>query len=357
MSSITASSPADVARAAFDGGRGYLAACTAGLPSRATRRAVIADLDAAARGHVDISAYCAAVESARASFAQLVGVSALDVAIGSQTSVFAALVAGAVPDDGEVLVPTGDFSSIVMPFVHAGRGIRVRSVPLAGLADAVDARTSLVAFSLVQSSTGEIADADAVVAAAARHGARTFCDATQAVGWMPVDATAFDAVVCHAYKWLCAPRGVAFLAVRDDVAATLPTPFAGWYAGEDPWMSCYGGDSALARGARRFDVSPAWQAFVGAAPALELFASLPAAEIHAHVTGLAAMFCEGMRLPIPTARSAIVTWDDPDGRALAALTAAGLVASGRAGRARVAFHIFNDADDVALALHALGGAF
>ncbi|ERK70936.1 hypothetical protein N136_02723, partial [Leifsonia aquatica ATCC 14665] len=38
----------------------------------------------------------------------------------------------------------------------------------------------------------------------------------------------------------------------------------------------------------------------------------------------------------------------------AALTAAGLRASGRAGRARVAFHLWNSPDDVRTALHALG---
>ena len=43
---------------------------------------------------------------------------------------------------------------------------------------------------------------------------------------------------------------------------------------------------------------------------------------------------------------AILTWPDPTGADLAALTAAGLRASGRAGRARVAFHLWNTPDDV-----------
>jgi hypothetical protein len=36
------------------------------------------------------------------------------------------------------------------------------------------------------------------------------------------------------------------------------------------------------------------------------------------------------------------------------MTASGIIASGRAGRARVAFHVFNDHDDVDLAVRALG---
>lgn len=351
--SLAASPSMSQARAAFAGGAGYLAACTVGLPSRATVAAVSADLESAAAGRPDIAAYSAAVERSRRLFASLVGIAVARVAIGSQVSAAAALVAAGLPDGAEVLVPDGEFSSIVLPFVHAGRGIRVRTAPLRALAEAVDANTSLVAFSAVQSATGEVADADAIAAAAAEHGAMTLCDATQAVGWLPVEASRFDAVICHAYKWLCAPRGVSFLTVSDRLAAAMPPRLAGWYAGDDPWASCYGGDSRLAGDARRFDVSPAWQAFVGAAPALELFASLDPATLYAHTTGLAAAFGSRMGMPQPERGSAIVTWSDPGGDDLARLTDAGIVASGRAGRARIAFHVFNDESDVERAIAAL----
>ena len=56
---------------------------------------------------------------------------------------------------------------------------------------------------------------------------------------------------------------------------------------------------------------------------------------------------------MPDRPSAIVTWADPDGSDLAQLGAAGITASGRSGRARVAFHVFNDGEDVDLALAAL----
>jgi selenocysteine lyase/cysteine desulfurase len=342
------------AQAAFAGGRGYLAACTVGIPAIATRAAIIADLDAAASGRPDPAGYSATVERSRGHFASLVGVTPDRVAIGSQASVAAALVAAALPQGSEVLIADGDFSSIVLPFVHSGRGLRVRSVPLAALADEVGHSTALVAFSLVQSATGEVADADAIVAAARGFGALTLCDATQAVGWMPVAASGFDALICHAYKWLCAPRGVSFLTVSKRLAQAMPPIFAGWYAGQDPWSSCYGHEVELASDATRFDVSPAWQAFVGAEPALAMFAALDAGELYEHATGLAARFRSGMALPAPERASAIVTWSDLDGCDLARLTAAGVVASGRAGRARVAFHLFNDESDVDLALAALG---
>jgi selenocysteine lyase/cysteine desulfurase len=206
----------------------------------------------------------------------------------------------------------------------------------------------------VQSATGEVADAAAIRASAKRHGARTLCDATQAIGWMRVDAGEYDALICHAYKWLCAPRGVAFLTIGEDFAPLIRPIYAGWYAGADPWTCCYGGDAELASDASRFDLSPAWQAFVGAEPALQLFASLDVGQVHAQTTALAARFRAALKIDEPERGSAIVTWADPDGADLARLAAAGITASGRAGRARVAFHVFNDDDDVAHAVQALG---
>lgn len=337
-------------RAQFDLGAGYLAACTAGLPTAGTRAAVVADL----AGAPDVADYSAAVEASRAHFARLVGVGADRVAIGAQTSVQVSVLAAALPDGAEVLVPDDEFSSLVLPFVHAGRGIRVRTTPLARLADAITAETALVAFSLVQSASGEVADLDAVCDAAARAGARTVCDATQAVGWMPVDAARVDSLLCHAYKWLCCPRGVAFLTLTEEYARALRPVQAGWYAGADPWEACYGGDADLASCARRFDVSPAWQAFVGAEPALRAFAEADPGALHAHATRLAAAFRTRLGLAEPTIPSAIVTWPDATGCDLARLTAAGVTASGRNGRARVAFHVFNDVADVDLAAGALG---
>ncbi|PWD52588.1 aminotransferase [Serinibacter arcticus] len=349
-----ATSPIAAVRDAFVGGRGYLSACTLGLPPRAARDALRADVDAVSAGRPDPVRYSAAVERSRELFASLVNVDRTRVAVGSQVSVLGALVATAVPDGGEVLVPEGDFSSVALPFVHAGRGLRVRAVPLARLADAIGPGTALVAFSNVQSATGAVADTDAILAAAAAHGARTYCDATQAVGWLPVDASRFDALACHSYKWLCAPRGAAFLTLAESFADAVRPLHAGWYAGADPWSSCYGHEVELASDASRFDVSPAWQSFLAAEASLELFASLDPAALHAHATGLAAAFRARLGLGEETRASAIVTWADPDGADLARLSAAGLTASGRAGRARVAFHVFNDAEDVELAARALG---
>ena len=343
----------DALREEFAGvGAGYLAACTGGLPLASSVAAALDDLELWRSGTATPAHYDEAVAAGRSAFARIAGVAVDRVAIGSQTSVFAGMVAASVPDGAEVLCVDGDFSSIVFPFLqHERRGVRVRHVPLAALADSVTEHTWVVAYSLVQSATGEVADAHGIRAAADRVGARVFCDVTQAAGWLPLDPSTADAVVCHAYKWLCAPRGVCFLAVSAPFADELVPIDAGWYAGEDPWASCYGPEGSLASSARRFDVSPAWQAAAGAAPALERFASTDILALHRHDLELADAFAHGLGL---AARgSAIVTWPDADGDQLRRLTAAGIVASGRAGRARVSFHIWNDESDVERALRAL----
>ena len=339
-------------RAAFDRVPGYLNAASLGLPPRAVSEALTGALAEWAAGRGCPAVYDREVNESRSLYARLVGVPAEQVAVGSQVSVFAGLVAASLPDGARVVCVDGDFSSMVFPFlVHADRGVQVRHVPLEGLADALDDSTTLVAYSLAQSACGSLADDDAVVEAAHRVGALTFCDLTQAAGWMPVDAARYDLSVCSAYKWLCAPRGSAFLTATPAVAARLRPLNAGWYAGADVWGSCYGPSMELAADARRFDVSPAWLTWVGTVPALELFAGADFVAVRGWGAGLADDLRS--RLDLHAEGRPVVSLPDADGGRRAALEAAGLAVAGRAGKVRLAFHLWNDSDDVDVAARAL----
>ncbi len=334
----------------FGDPRGYLAVASIGLPPRQAVEALTADLAAWSRADRDPSGYDAAIERTRASYASLVGVHPDRVAQGSQTSVMTSLIAAAVPEGAEVLCVDGDFSSIVFPFLQRA-GIRVRQVPLEALADSITDDTWLVVFSLVQSSSGAVADVASITSAAARHDTLTFCDTTQAAGVLPVQASLFDATVCHTYKWLCAPRGVAFLTLSTRFDALLAPLQAGWYAGDDVWQSCYGPSMALAPSARRFDVSPAWQAWIGAEQSIALFAGLDIEEVWSRASGLGDALCEGLGIPLQ--HQAIVSWPDASGADLQKLIGAGIRASGRAGRLRASFHLWNTEADVEAVLDAL----
>jgi selenocysteine lyase/cysteine desulfurase len=333
---------------------GYLNAATLGLPTRGVVQALQADIGQWAAGQASAVGYDDPVARCRALYAGLVGVPEAWVAVHAQTSVMASLVATALPDGAEVVVPEADFTSVVFPFlVQADRGVRVRQVPLAGLADAIQASTTLVAFSLAQSSDGTLADAAAVREAARRHGTLTFCDLTQAVGWMPCRAGDFDVTTCSAYKWLCQPRGTGYLTVRPEVMDRLRPIHAGWYAGESRWEAVYGPEMLLASDARRFDVSPVWLAWTGAVPAMELFAGLDPELARAYDVGLA----DGLlaRLGLAPRGQAVVSLPDADGRLVAALSQRGAVVAGRAGRVRIGFHLWNDEADVDLAAEVLQG--
>jgi selenocysteine lyase/cysteine desulfurase len=309
-------------------------------------------LDDWERGGIDMPAADAAVVRAREAYARIVGVPASWVAAAPQVSVLVGLVAASLPDGVEVVLPEGDFASVVFPFlVHADRGITVRQVPLARLAESVGNRTALVAFSIVQSADGRIVDTRAVRAAARTGGALTLADLTQAAGWLPVDAGADDITVCGTYKWLCSPRGTALLTVRPQVAARLRPLFAGWYAGESIWDSVYGPEMRLAPDARRFDVSPAWHAWLGTAPALEAFADADGEALYRHAAGLADRVRD--RLGLERTGSAILALPDPAGALRARLLERGLVVAGRAGNVRLSFHVWNDADDAERAADAL----
>ena len=339
------------AQAEFEPRVTYLNTASLGLPPRRALTALRTVLDTWATGRSNPADYDAPLTAARRSYAALVGVDPARVAGGSQASAFAGLVAAALPDRAEVLTVSGEFTSILFPFLaQAGRGVKVREVPLPGLAEAVSSRTALVAVSAVQSADGRVADLDALATASAATGTRLLLDTTQAVGWLPIDAGRFTYTVCGGYKWLLAPRGTCFFTVQPGFDDQLVPHHAGWYAGADPWDSIYGSPLRLAGDARRFDVSPAWHSWVGQAPALDLLSEVGPAALHRHALGLANSFRTA--LDLPPGDSAIVSLPGSTDAA-ARLRDAEVLGSMRAGRLRLAFHLNNTPEDVDRAVAAL----
>ena len=281
-------------------------------------------------------------ERARASFARMVNVPVEWVAIGANASSMVGLAAAALPDGSRVVSTELEFTSLLWPFLAQGRDIEVECVPVAEVANSVDERTDVVAVSIVQSSTGELVDLEAVIEAAAAYDARVVVDATQACGWLPIDATRVDLLACSAYKWLCSPRGTAFMSVRPELLDQLTPMAAGWYAGEDPHTSYYGPPLRLAADARRFDVSPAWFPWIGTAPTLELLLEIGIDAIHEHSLRLANRCRTGLGLP--PGDSAIVSAELPE--AEERLRGTRVMAAARAGLLRTSWHVYNTDDDV-----------
>jgi selenocysteine lyase/cysteine desulfurase len=325
----------------------YLNTASYGLPPEPAWEALQAALDDWRGGRVSWEGWNTATEPAREQFARMVGADARDVVVGGNVSGLVGLVAAALPAGTRVVAAENEFTSLLFPFL--AQRLDVSFVPLAQLAEAVDASTDVVAVSAVQSSSGEVAALDDIAAAARAHGALSIVDATHAIGWLPLDATRFDAVACAAYKWLMSPRGTAFMVLDAALAERVVPASAGWFAAEDVIGSNFGGPLRLAESARRFDTSPAWFSWVGTVPALELINRIGVEEIHAHDLRLANRFRGGLGLE--PGDSAIVTAEVPGVED--AFARAGIQAAMRLGRLRASFHVYNTDADVDRALDAL----
>jgi selenocysteine lyase/cysteine desulfurase len=340
------------AQALFEPAVPYLNTASYGLPPRPAWEALQSALADWHGGRTSWEHWGESTERARALFARLVSVPVERVAVGATVSELVGLVAASFPSSdtvsqGVVVAPDVEFTSLLWPWLAQGYDVVTASV--AGVADAIDERTSVVAVSAVQSSSGEVADLDAIVAAARAYDALVVVDATQAASWLPIDASQVDALACAGYKWLLAPRGTAYLTLGDRMVDRVTPAHAGWYAAEDVHGSYYGPPLGLARDTRRLDTSPAWFSWVGAAPALQVLLDVGVDAIHDHNVGLANRFRAG--LDLEPADSAIVSTDVDD--AHERLERAGIRASTRAGSLRASFHLYTTEADVDAALDAL----
>jgi selenocysteine lyase/cysteine desulfurase len=333
----------------FPGARGYLNSASMGLPPAVAADELRAAIDSWQNGTAISAGYDSYVDEARTLFAKMVNVPPDSVAIGSQVSALVGMVAAGLPRHSRVVSPEEEFTSVIFPFL-ARDDLEVTLVPLEDLEAAIQPDTDLVAFSLVQSADGRVANGDAIAEAARQKGAMTLVDATQAAGWLPFAADSYDVIVTGAYKWLMSPRGTAFMTVRPESINRMALLYPGWYAGESPWDAIYGAPLRLANSARRFDLSPGWLAWVGTAAALRLIDEVGVEAIHEHNVTLANEF-RG-RLSLAASDSAIVSIALPpttDSSRLQKLSTAT-----RAGRLRVGFHLYNGLEDVDLLVQALG---
>lgn len=330
---------------------GWLNTASYGLPPQPAWEALQTALEDWRVGATSWEGWSEATDVARGIFARLIGVPTSDVTVGAQVSQLIGPIAAALPDGARVVAPDIEFTSNLFPWLVQQDRLTVTTVPTDQLLETIAAGCDVVAFSLVQSATGEVADFAKVVAQARDQGALVVVDATQACGWLPFDGSLADVVAVGGYKWLMAPRGTAFAYLSPAAQALIRPTAAGWYAGAEVHESYYGPPLRLATDARRFDTSPAWFSWVGAAPALAVIEDIGLAAIRDHNVALANRFLTG--LGKAAGDSAIVTVDVPD--AERKLEAAGVRAAVRAGRVRASFHVYSTEADVDVALDALTG--
>ncbi len=329
---------------------GYLNTASFGIPCPQTVAATREVMDAWERGGLTFGSWFAETQRARESIARLFAVTEDRVALGTSTAAMLGSIAANLPDGARVLAPENEHNSNLIPYLNqAHRGVTVTLVPLSRLADRVDATTTLVSCSAVQSLTGEVADIDAIRQATRDRGALFCLDGSQACGWLPLSGESADVLVCSVYKWLCSPIGGAFLVTRSDIPGQFRPASPGWPASSDPAAAPYGTDVALASTARRFDSAPNLISMIGLRRSVDEIVALGVPRIQEHNLTLTNQLREG--LGMPPSNSAIVTL--PMQGAAAVLAQSGIRATEWRGNLRLSFHVYNSPEDVTRTLEAL----
>ena len=145
-----------------------------------------------------------------------------------------------------IVCSAADFPSMIYLFrAQEALGYRLVIVPAnddgsadsARIADAIDDRTALVAFSHVLFRSSFILDPAPIVERARLVGAPVVLDVYQAAGIIPLDVTALgvDFAAGGCLKWLCGGPGNAFLYTRPDRLAEARPRFTGWASHPDPF--------------------------------------------------------------------------------------------------------------------------
>jgi isopenicillin-N epimerase len=173
------------------------------------------------------------LDEARGTLASFVGADAGDLAFVPNVTSGVNAVLRSIPirAGDEVLVTDQAYGACrnALDFAAGRAGATVRVVPvpfpLAGPDDVLEAvvgavapRTRLALLDHVSSPTGVVFPIVRLVAELAARGVDTLVDGAHAPGMLPLDlrtiGAAYYAGNCH--KWLCAPKGAAFLHVRRD---------------------------------------------------------------------------------------------------------------------------------------------
>lgn len=302
------------------------------------------------------------LDGLRAKLAQLIHATSEDIAFMPNASwALAHLLNGLDWREGdEVVTAEGEFSNHLYVAEHlTRRGVKCIRCGYEEVLGLVTPRTRLVMLSTVNYSTGYRARIDEIAAELRRRGVLFYLDATQSLGALQFDFSSVqpDLLAVDCYKWMLAPNGAAFMAVRPELRQRLAPLAVGWRSHFD-WRN----------------VDQLWEGvpeFTATAEKYEagMLASLPLCALEASVdlmlgTGpdaierrvleLSGLVRERLRAlggdPLPYGDSAIaaVRFPGRDASALAVeLKRQGIIVSARHGLLRVSTHFYNNEGDAA----------
>jgi len=249
----------------------------------------------------------------RAAYARVANADPDEVALTTSTSdglgrVIAGL--GLGPDD-EIVTSDQEHPGLIGPLLAARRrGVTVRSVPFARVAEAVGPDTTLVALSHVSWVGGEVAPA-----ALAELDVPVILDGAQGAGAVHLDPRALGCVAYAAsgQKWLCGADGTGFLWIDPAFAAKVDLVSPGYTAFTDASAGLEGGFKDTAA---RFDTpSLSREAVALSLAAIELLEAVGWEEVQSRATAQARRLADALRergrTVMPRGATTLVSWEDP----------------------------------------------
>ena len=174
------------------------------------------------------------LDEARNELARFLGARVEDLAFvaNATTGVNTVLRSFALEPGDELLVTSHEYNACrnALDAVAAGAGARVVVAPIPfplvreddvveTILDRISDRTRLLLVDHVTSQTGMVLPVEVLVAEAKARGVDVLIDGAHAAGMLELNLDALGAAFytgnCH--KWICAPKGAAFLHVREDL--------------------------------------------------------------------------------------------------------------------------------------------
>jgi selenocysteine lyase/cysteine desulfurase len=352
----------------------YLNSCSQGALSDSVRAAYVDYLDGWDERGAPWDFWVERTETARATFARLVGAEPDDVAVTTSLSAGVSAFASAVSFEERPRVVISDFEFPTIGQIWHAQELRgaevvhVRSdgaeIPLERFEEAIDEQTAIVSITAVCYRNGSRLPVEEIARIAHERGALVVLDAYQAIGTYPLDVGSLgvDVVAAGVLKYLLGSAGLGFMWCRSDLAQSLLPTQTGWFADRDIFEMDIG-DYSPSPTARRFQSgTPPVPAIYGGIAGMELMEEIGIAETREHVTGLTEHLIAGVDeldgiVVTPREaerRGALVCIQSTDAPALVdALAADGVVTSERDGNLRVSPHAYNTVEDIDSLLAAL----
>jgi selenocysteine lyase/cysteine desulfurase len=262
----------------------------------------------------------------RTLYAGVLGCETTDLALTTSTSEGLAQVIGGMElgSGDEIVTSDEEHPGLQGALVAARelRGVSIRAVPFAEVANAVGPRTRIVACSHVGWISGSLAPAEL-----AQVEVPVLLDGAQGVGAVPVDVVALgcDAYAGAGQKWLCGPDGTGMLYVSPALRERLQVARRGYANLADPNE---GLAAQLHEDARRLDSQLlSAETLACALASTALLASTGWAPVHERALGLASRLAELLQAQgvavAPRGASTLVSFERADPEAERARLAAG----------------------------------